>query len=223
MRTASILRQRILELRRRGKSYNEIADTLGIYKSRISYLVGKDLSSIAMKERLTAQNIIRSRKRIRSLVRKARETMRKSDKSARNEARISFPRLVSNPLFTAGIMLYWGEGDNKSRNHLRITNTDPRMIALYVQFLKKILCVPKNKIHVGLILYPDLKDRRCRKFWSGITRLPESRFMESQYIQGYHPTRRLSWGICMIVVGNTRQKIKVMEWIDLFQKQFKMG
>jgi hypothetical protein len=217
------LRQKILELRRRGRSYNEIANTLGIYKSRISYLVGKDASSVVVKEKLTARNVIKSRKRMKNLAHKVREVMEKSDEETRKEARMSFQKLVSDPLFVAGIMLYWGEGDNKSRNHLRLTNTDPRMISLYVRFVERILLVPKDKISVGLILYPDLNDKKCKNFWSKITRLPENRFMKSQYIQGRHPTRRLSWGICMIVVSNTRQKIKVMEWIDLFQKQFKMG
>jgi len=44
-------------------------------------------------------------------------------------------------------------------------------------------------------------------------------FMKTQYIRGYHPTKRLSRGICMVIVSSRRQKIKVLEWIDLFYKK----
>ncbi|OHB21766.1 MAG: hypothetical protein A3J67_06695 [Parcubacteria group bacterium RIFCSPHIGHO2_02_FULL_48_10b] len=94
------------------------------------------------------------------------------------------------------------------------------MIRLYSIFLKKVLNIPLEKIKIGLILYPDLSDEQCKRFWKEIVRLPENNFMKTQYIRSRHPTKRLSWGICMVVVNNLEQKVKMLTWIDLFSRKF---
>ncbi|MCL5224329.1 MAG: hypothetical protein M1361_01825 [Patescibacteria group bacterium] len=83
-----------------------------------------------------------------------------------------------------GLAIYWGEGDSKPKNPLRISNTDPRMIKLYVRFLREIMKVPDDKIRLGLILYPDLDDRASKNYWSKITNLKSTIFVKSQFSKG---------------------------------------
>lgn len=112
-------------------------------------------------------------------------------------------------------MLYWAEGDSKPKNPFRLTNTDPRMIALYTQFLVKALKIPKENLHPTIILYPDLSKEKCLNFWSEVIGVPESQFYKTQFIKGKHPTKRLSYGICMITCGNRQLKEKMIVWIEL--------
>ncbi len=141
---------------------------------------------------------------------------------ARKEAVRQFPVLVHNPLFVAGITMYWGEGDSKIKNPLRLSNTDPRMIRLYVHFLRSVLGVQKQRIRLALILYPDLDDVECKKFWSETAGLSALCFVKTQYIRGYHPTKRLKYGVCVVVVSSRQLKEKVSVWIDLLSKKTRM-
>lgn len=140
-----------------------------------------------------------------------------------DEARVHFERFYTNPLFAAGIALYWGEGDSKAQNALRLSNTDVRMITLYTTFLRSIMGIPDEKIRIGLILYPDLSDDICKDFWSNATNLPVENFMKTQFIRGHHPTKRLKYGVCMVVVNSRAQKLMMLTWIDFFAKQYKMN
>ena len=143
--------------------------------------------------------------------------------TAAEEAAMEFENLLSNPLFVAGIMLYWGEGDKMLRGQLRITNTDPKMIRLFVIFLETIMKIPKGRIKAYLVLYPDLSDSDCKMFWATQASLPEENFIKSQYIIGRHPTKKLTHGVCTIYVSNIYQKIKILTWIDIFSKKYIMN
>ena len=137
-----------------------------------------------------------------------------------DEAKEDFNLLRSNPLFVAGIAFYWGEGDSKPTNPLRLSNTDPRMIALYVRFLRIIMGIPDEKIRIGLVLYPDLADDACKFFWATVMGLAIGNFMKTQFIQGHHPTKRLAHGVCMVVVNSRAAKLRMLAWIDFFAKQY---
>jgi hypothetical protein len=140
---------------------------------------------------------------------------------ARVEARKSFPYLMKNPLFIAGIMLYWGEGDSNLKNgHVGFTNTNHHMMRIYSAFLSKVCLVKPEAIKAQMILYPDLDEGRCLSFWSEVINVPATQFYKTQYIQGRHPTKRLSHGICMIRFADRRLKEKIAIWIDLFQQNY---
>ena len=118
-------------------------------------------------------------------------------------------------------MLYWGEGDSKIKNcAVRLTNSDPKMIALFFQFFRKVANIPEERIKLHLILYPDLNDDICKKFWSEKTGIKATQFIKSSYIQGRHPTKRLTNGICIIYFNSKGFKEKIFTWIKLFQQEF---
>ena len=143
---------------------------------------------------------------------------------ARQQARMDFQKLMQDPLFVAGIMLYWGEGDSKLENgQVALGNTDPDMMRLYTSFLVKVCAVPRDRIRAFAILYPDLDETTCLNFWSKATELPKSQFTKTQFIRGRHPTKRLSHGICMARIGDRRLKEKIFVWIDLFQREYPSG
>ena len=60
-------------------------------------------------------------------------------------------KLQYQPSFIAGVMLYWGEGDKVSRT-FRISNSDPLLIKIFVEFIEKICRIPKEKIRASILL-----------------------------------------------------------------------
>lgn len=209
-----------IKLRRAGKSYNQISKTLTIQKGTLSGWFKNDPVSQKVKTALNDNSNPLVARRIKNFVENNRKRWLKWRSDARQEAENEFAELSKKPLFVAGLMLYWGEGDSKMGNPLRFTNTDPRMISLYVKFVRKVLEIPKKKLKITLVLYPDLLENTCKNFWSKITNLSKQQFYKTQFIKGRHPTKRLSNGICMITAGGGRRmKEKFAVWIDLLSKK----
>lgn len=117
-------------------------------------------------------------------------------------------------------MLYWGEGDSKIENaHVKLVNIDVLMLKIFCLFLQLICRVVKEKIKMSMILYPDLNEKCCREYWSRGVDIPENQFWKTQFIQGRHPTKRLSQGICMVNVDSRALKEKIFIWIKLYQRE----
>ena len=208
-----------IKLRRQNKSYNEISTILNVSKGTLSAWFKNDSLSSKTKDLLTQQAKEISRRRIRKLILSNNRRWERWRRDARQEARKEFTRLARNPLFIAGLMLYWAEGDNKIKNPFRFTNTNPRMIALYKKFLSQSLKIPTETLRPTIILYPDLGEGVCLNFWSKIIGVPQSQFYKTQFIKGKHPTKRLLYGICSISCGNGQLKEKIAVWIDLLSKR----
>lgn len=205
-----------INLRRKGKSYNEIRKELGIPKSTLnSWFQGLRWSQF-VKKNLSEKALRLSTKRMRKIAKANKERWLKWRKQYRDEAVKEFPQLKSNPLFTAGLMLYWGEGDGNLKNDTRLSNIDPRMITLFNKFLLNICKVSKDDIFLSLTIYPDLSDNKCKIFWSNKTGISQNQFNKTQIIYGKHPTKRLENGICTIRVRRSRGlKEKIVIWINL--------
>lgn len=207
-------------LRRQGRSYNAITFELGIPKSTIHSWFRGYTWSTKVRDDLVEKNQALSTKRLRALARAQKVKWEQWREEYRNEARERFASLMRNPLFIAGIMLYWGEGDNKSRSSVRLANTDPRMIKLFFRFLKQCCGIPPARIRVDLFLYPDLSPASTRRFWSGYLGVPEEQFSKPQIIRsrnfhGLHPSKRLQHGVCTVRVNSGGLKEQMRVWQDM--------
>lgn len=143
----------------------------------------------------------------------------KAYQEAREEARKELKELRYNPLFIAGLMLYWGEGSKSPKDGVKLTNTDPEMMRLYVFFLTQACRIPVERIRANILLYPDLEERICRSYWAKSSGLPPENFTKSVTIQGRHKTRRLNWGVCTVTVSSFYFKQKMLEWMKLLPKE----
>jgi hypothetical protein len=64
-----------------------------------------------------------------------------------------------------GLGLYWGEGNKKNKNSIRLGNTDPKLIKKFLDFLVKILGISKNKLKFGLQIFSDMPSNKTLNFW----------------------------------------------------------
>lgn len=78
-------------------------------------------------------------------------------------------------LKVAGVMLYWGEGA-KERGTVTLANSDPKMIQLFMRFLRRICGVIEERIHAGIHYYPDHDPAKLIAFWSGVIDIPPEQF-----------------------------------------------
>lgn len=211
--------EKAFELRRSGKSYSDITKVLGVPKSTLATWFKNEEWSIEIRDRLGREQSLSFPKKLQAIIKANKERWAKIHQNYRNQAKKEFPKLKDRPLFIAGLMLYWGEGDKGLKgSQVKLANTDPTMIRIFYAFLKDVMAVPAEKIYIRLLLYPDLLDNVQKNFWSRATGVPFSQFKNSIYIQARHPTKRLSYGVCNIYVSSREFKEKIMTWLDLAQK-----
>jgi hypothetical protein len=203
-------------LRKQGKSYREISAELGVATSTLSnWFKGTDFSE-AIRQELTKSAIHTSTMRLEGLNKARGDTLSALYARAEIEAIHEVNLHVTNPLFVTAVASYWGEGDKLNKNQLRITNTDPVMLKIFVKFLLEICKVPKEKIRVALFIYEDLDEYTCREYWSKQLELTE--FHKTMILPSRHKTKRLPHGICTIIVTNSYLKRKMSVWIDQISK-----
>ncbi len=68
-------------------------------------------------------------------------------------------------LFGLGIGLYWGEGTKASHSSVRLGNTDPALIEIFIKFLLKIFGIRKEDLKFGLQLFNDIDPGEALDFW----------------------------------------------------------
>ena len=207
-------KEKAFELRRTGSSYKSIGRELSIPTSTLSGWF-KDLSwSKEVRDKLS----VNSPDATRMLVQANIERWEGKRCEYRIAAIREFELLKHDPLFLAGIMLYWGEGEKQQKSSVvRLGNSEPEMIRIYHLFLTKAIKVSRERISAWLLLYPDLVDSVQRNFWSKTTGLAPSQFKKSIYIKGRHPTKRMSYGVCTIVVSSRALKERMLKWLELYQ------
>lgn len=209
--------QKAEEMRRKGKSYKEIGRKLSIPLSTLSNWFKNQDWSIAIRDKLATEASFSSPEKLALMVTSNKKRWAKWHKECQQEAINEYPQLKNGPLFAAGLLLYWGEGDKKLENSVvRLSNTDPLMIRAFSNFLEHV-GIPKEKIFVSLLLYPDLTDTVSKNFWSTSTNISLSQFKKSVYIIGRHPKKRLSYGVCTILVHSRKLKEKITVWLDLYK------
>ena len=202
-------------LRKSGKSYQEIETEMGVPKSTLSdWFRGqnwsKELSIKLCKMAKLAHTV-----RIKELNRIRGNNLKKLYQQAENEAAEEFDLLKYHPLFIAGLMIYWGEGNKVSKSRCWIANTEPLMIKLFLQFLKNICGFKQSRIKAWILIYPDLDERLCRSFWSRKTGLSSDNFHKSALVKGTHKSKRISFGVCSVGVSSAYLKCKILKWIQL--------
>ena len=209
-----------LELRKKGRSYKEISEELSVPKSTLNSWFKNLAWSKVVKRKLTEKAVRISSKRMRRVIETNRKRWSSRRENFRKEAEKEFVEIKTEPLFIAGVMLYWGEGDQNLKYPVRLTNINYKMIVLFKRFLLEICKIKKEDIYLSLFIYPDIVEDKCKKFWSD--KIGLGKFDKVQVIYGKHPTKRLENGICSIrVKKSSGLKEKILVWINLLSEDLK--
>jgi hypothetical protein len=203
-------------LRKQGKSYSEISFELKVAKSTLSnWFRGVDFSE-DIRVSLVDRAIAESTSRIIALNKIRGDSLHALYERAQQEAMHELAVYGINPLFIASVCAYWGEGDKVSKNHIRITNTDPQMILMFKEFLIKICGIPVEKLKLALFIYSDIDELESKKFWSENVGIKS--FHKTMILPSRSKKRTLEHGICTLVLSNSYLKKKILLWIDQMPK-----
>jgi transcriptional regulator with XRE-family HTH domain len=198
MKTAKRIEARLIR-RDEGASIKKIARRLGVSVSSISLWV-RDIE-LSPEQRAALRNKVSGGWSANAVAARRR----------RNESQAGEHALVreADPLFVAGIMLFWAEGA-KARNEVCIVNSDPELVRFFARFLRHFYRVPDERFRVGCNLFADhlARQRKIEQFWLDTLELPRSCLRKSivnvysKYSQRKRKGR-LPYGTCRLVVCDT--------------------
>lgn len=209
-------KEKAFELRRSGQSYKQIAKELGMSKSTLTLWFKGYSFSEEIRKSLTLNASGEATTRLRQLNETRGDSLKAFYHRATIEATLELEMNKNNPLFIMAIAAYWGEGDKASSNQVRLINTDPHMLRVFIQFLTNFCRVPKENIRAALFIYPDLVDEDCKQYWQ--KEIGISAFHKTMVLPSRHKSKKLQYGTCSVIVSNTYLKKKVLLWIDQLPK-----
>ena len=167
---------RARDLRKLGWTLTEICEELAISKSSASlWCRGVEIDATELERRrrerfLTGNQGARQRGPNKLQRRKQAEI---EEMRRRGVERIG--TLSEREFLIAGLALYAGEGAKRD-GYVMFANSDPRMVAFYVRWLRHFFDVDESRLRVRLYLHAGLDLDAALAFWSGLTGIPVSQF-----------------------------------------------
>ena len=208
------------KLRKEGKTYREIEKMLIISRSTLcDWFKDEEWSKHIKKSNINKQ-IIRSREHLLKMNTARKIMLEKKYKKVTEDAEKEFEIYKNDPLFTAGLMIYAGEGDKRSRNLVRISNSEFYLHLVFISFSEKFLGIKKDKIKFWLLLYHDHNIKELIEIWSKKLKINKLNFYKSQVIIGREKVKKLQYGVGNSIISNTSLKKKIIKWLELYEFSF---
>lgn len=187
-------KEKAMRLRKKGFSYNEILKEIPVAKSTLSLWLRNVGLSKRQRQRLT-------QKRLAAILKggQAKRNYRLAiTKEIKDKARKEIGKLSKRELWLIGTALYWAEG-HKERNKsslVRLGNSDPEMIRIFLEWLYKICKIKKEDLIFRIYLHETSKTRLkgVKKYWSRITKFPEEYFQKITWKKNKINTNRKNTG-----------------------------
>lgn len=212
------LKEKAINYRRLGYSYGIISDKLSIPKSTLSDWL-RNISYRPNKETIKKINESKKKSIKYKQNKRIKETLKIKEKSKKEIGEIN-----KRDLLMLGIGIYLGEG-TKSNEHVRIINSDPRIIRLSIRWFQEICGLEKNNFSPSIHLYPDNNIRESTNYWSKITGIPENQFRKPQIDKRSNKLiknkKKLPYGTLHIQIKSCGNKKfgrnlhrKIMGWIE---------
>lgn len=186
-----VSKKQLISLYQSGFSANEIAEKLGVSSNKINYWLNK---FEAPKRSLSEAIYLKQNPDGDPFCIKKNLTSEEKQ------------------LLGLGIGIYWGEGNKVSKSTMSISNSDPKIIEKFIEFLTKICQINTNKLRFNLQIFNDVDPERALKYWCKKLKVPQHKFKSVGVIppQGKGTYKRKSeYGICIVAFNN----IKLKQWI----------
>ena len=128
------------------------------------------------------------------------------------KARLSFK---DKKLKIAGIMLYWAEG-TLNGNTVDFVNSNPRMIQIFLRFLREICGISEKRLRIYLYAYSYQDIKILKNYWTKISGVPLSQFTKPYIRKGSlnKSKRKLLYGLVHIRYNDKKLLRLIKGWIE---------
>lgn len=134
------------------------------------------------------------------------------------------PFSLSNPqtleegiLFGMGLALYWGEGTKRGNGGVRLSNSDPKLMKKFIEFLERFCKIDKDRLRFSLQIPKDVSPKKSLKYWSEQLGLDKKYFYKPQIVKvrrkGTYKYKTL-YGTAILNFNNIKLKKIICEMIE---------
>ena len=219
MREYEEKKQLAIQFRRKGFSLYEISEKLSIALSTASLWVRNVALDIKAKNRLA--NRVKEGHLRAEQVRKINAQKRLKNIKRNTLAQFHTFKPDQKILKTICATLYWAEG-NKRERYISFTNSDPKMISLFVTLLRRCYKIDESKFRALVHLHEYHNEEEIKAYWSQKSQIPLEQFSKS-YLkphtkktirEGYKGTVRIRYYDARIATELTLLYNSLLELID---------
>lgn len=163
-------KQQAITLRKQGLSYSEILQHVPVAHATLSLW----LRDISLSEE--------QKHRLRDISQGAGARARKNQRlglqvKLENEVQREFSKLIKDPFFTAGLMLYWAEGSKAKPWQITaktsLINSDEQVILTIRKWFLKYCKISKEKFVYWLHIHETADAQKAREVWASILNINE--------------------------------------------------
>ncbi len=119
--------------------------------------------------------------------------------------------LKDRELLVAGLMLYYGEGA-KTKNTVDFANSDPRIVSIFLKFLRKICGVEEGRLRFYLYCFSDQNPQELIEFWSQVLKVSKDSFTKPYVREVYKNLhRRMPYGVLHVRYSDLRLLKRILD------------
>lgn len=200
------------DLRAQGWTLSEICEQVGCSKASASlWCRDVEVDGIVLEERRRSRFLIGNEGARRRGPNKLQRRKAAEIEETRVEGLGRVGPIDPRDLLIAGTALYAGEG-SKTDGSVKFANSDPRMIMLFMRWLRECFDIDEGRLRFRLYLHQGLDLDAAHSFWSATTRIPLEQF-GAPYRAVPDPSIRRSkhpMGCATVVYGCSRTHRRVM-------------
>ncbi|MFM2331107.1 MAG: hypothetical protein RLZZ26_614 [Candidatus Parcubacteria bacterium] len=124
-------------------------------------------------------------------------------------------------LFGLGLGLYWGEGTKKSLSTVRLGNTDPYLVKIFLAFLRERYAIDSSKLRFALQIFTDMDQKKEEEFWQKFLNVDARRFYKTMNTRsgsiGTYRTKS-EHGVLTLYFGNKKLRDILIAEIEKIKK-----
>jgi len=216
-----------INLRRQGFSYSEILERIPVAKSSLSLWLRSVGLSKKQNQRLTEKKLAAA---LRGALKKKEDRLLRT-RITKEAAEKEIGKLTGREKWLIGTALYWAEGSKEKEwspgSRTQFINSDPLMVRFFLDWLLKILRIPRDMLIFNIYLHENNKHRvqEVIEYWSKQTSFSNNYFQHIYYKKNRVNTKRKNIGNSYfgILKINVRQSSnltrKISGWINGITRQ----
>ncbi|MBU2082388.1 hypothetical protein KKH14_03140 [Patescibacteria group bacterium] len=205
-----------IKLRKKGLSYSEILKNIPVAKSTLALWLHSVGLSKKQKQRLTDKKLASA---LRGAARKKEIRIQKTQVIFQKAAK-DIKNISQRELLLIGMALYWAEGSKQKDNNIsarvRFSNSDPKMIKLFLLWLNKVCGIELSDVRCDLYIHEKANSINAKSFWEKEINVP----VESIYYKKSKFTKRKNIGdnyvglVSINVKRSADLNRKISGWIE---------
>ncbi len=125
-------------------------------------------------------------------------------------------------LLGLGLGLYRGEGSKKGTHDVRLSNSDPKLIKKFLDFLIKICQINTDKLKFWLQIFDDTNPKKALKFWCQELNVKPEKFYRTTINPSRGPgtyKEKCRFGVLTVRFGNTKLRKELLSMLKNYARE----